>query len=332
MGKTWTTHPSVIISGNTLYLKVFHYLKADKTLPKHLVNGKVVLSGGQMMTPEEYMNRSDGMSGYRRNNDYGIEKVEKWYVRLLRWFHAKTEKREKPPMTFEEAKAILGDRTISQDIEKAATKLKELVAKTRENGQVALSKRLETEHQNILNEIVLVKNGLFHYLTEDDVVKLLQKADFGIRIDFWNDYPDFVPDEVLEAKKKADALCVFDNWCIMHYDPEGKALKQIEVEEYRRDPILFGMIVGSDRLYYVKDWKTEKDFLTLEKVCNTLGIKNIRDAKNYGGGHDMFSSSIDDIVMSMDIAESSGYTFDSSDPRQLEEVEPRDDAPDASEN
>ena len=115
----------------------------------------------------------------------------------------------------------------------------------------------------------------------------------------------------------------------MHYDPEGKALKQIEVEEYRRDPILFGMIVGSDRLYYVKDWKTEKDFLTIDKVCQTLGIKNIRDAKDYGGGHDMFSNGFDDIVMSMDIDTSGNMTFDSSDPSQLEEIPPRADAPDA---
>ena len=332
MGRTWTQHPSVIINGNTPCLKVFRYLKADRTLPKHLVNGKVVKSNGSMMSLDEYMESADGMSSYRRNNDGYVGAPEKWYVRLMRWFHAKIEKKEIPPMTFDEAKAVLGGRTISQDIEKAAVKLKELVAKTRENGQVALSKRLETEQKNILNEIVLVKNGLFHYLTEKDAVKLLQKADFGIRIDFWNDYPDFVPDEVLEAKKKADALCVFDNWCIMHYDPQGKALKQIEVEEYRRDPILFGMIVGSDRLYYVKDWKTDKDDLTIDKVCKTLGIEKIRDAKDYGGNGNI-GNGIDEIVSSINLMDSS-MLYDSSypsNPSDLLEIPPRDDAPDARE-
>lgn len=327
----WTQHPSVFISDNTPCLKVFKYLKADPTLPKYLVDGKVVKGNRSMMSLDEYMNSADGMSSYRRSNDGYIGVPEKWYDRLLRWFHKKTEKKEIPPMTFEEAKALLGERTISPDIENAAVRLKELVAKTRGNGQIALSKRLETEYTNILNEIVLVKNGLFHYLTEDDTVKLLQKADYGIRIDFWNDYPDFVPDDVMEAKRKADALCVFDNWCIMHYDPEGKALKQIEVEEYRRDPILFGMIIGSDRLYYVKDWKTDKDDVTIDKVCRTLGIEKIRDAKDYGG-NGIIGNSIDEIVTSINL--DSSMPYDSSYPRNpsdLLEIPPRDDAPDARE-
>ena len=332
MTMKWETHPSVLIDGNSPRLKVFRHLKADKTLPKHLVNGKVVKSNGSMMSLDEYMNSADGMSSYRRSNDEHVGVPEKWHDRLLRWFHKKTEKKEIPPMTFEEAKALLGERTISPDIENAAVRLKELVTKTRANGQVALSKRLETEYGNVMNEIVLVKNGLFHYLTEDDAVKLLQKADYGIRIDFWNDYPDFVPDDVMEAKRRADALCVFDNWCVMHYDPEGKALKQMEVEEYRRDPILFGMIVGSDRLYYVKDWKTDKDDLTIDKVCRTLGIEKIRDAKDYGGNGNI-GNGIDEIVTSINLMDSSMLNDSSypSNPSDLLEIPPRDDAPDARE-
>lgn len=317
MVMTWTQHPSVITGDNLKpCLRVFKYLKADPTLSKHLVNGKVVLNGSKPMTIEEYMNNADGMSLYRRNNDVYIPKREKWYARILRWFHAKINRKGIPPETFDEVKSLLGERIISSDIEVAAVKLKELIAKTRVNGQVALSKRLETEYQNVLNEIVLVKNGLFHYLDEDDVVKLLQKADFGIRIDFWNDYPDFIPDDVLEAKRNADSLCVFDNWCIMHYDPKGEALKQIKTEEWRRDPILFGMIVGSDRLYYVKDWETEKDHLTIDKVCKMLGIKNIREARDYGSG-------IDSIIMNMD-TESNMIIYNATEPSEPEEVLPRD--------
>ncbi len=153
MGMTWTQHPSVI-TGSDLKpcLRVFKYLKADPTLPKHLVNGKVVLNGRKPMTIEEYMNNTDGMSSYRRNSDEHVPKGEKWYARILRWFHAKTDRKEIPPETFDEAKSLLGERTISSDIEVAAVKLKELIAKTRANGQGALSKLLETEHHNVRNE------------------------------------------------------------------------------------------------------------------------------------------------------------------------------------
>ena len=306
MSVRWSSHPSVSQSGDTLRLKVFEYLKSDPSLPKNLVNGMVVLRKGKTMTVEEYMNSADGMSRYRRE-EYGCSTDSKSIFhkkpllqRIAEWFGCSFEKKSTPPVTFENAKEMIEKNVISSEIGDMAERMKGLIEKTRQNGQVALSKRLENEHSNILHEVMLVKNGLFHYLTEDDAIKLLKKADKGIRIDFWNDYPDFVPDEVLEAKKKADSLCVFDNWCIMHYDPEGSTLKQMKAEEWRRDPILFGMVVGSDRLYFVKDWKTEKDDLTIDKVCGTLGIKNLRDARNYGVESE-WGSSIDTELTNVSI-------------------------------
>ena len=124
-----------------------------------------------------------------------------------------------------------------------------------------------------------------------------------------------IPLSALELKKKADDLKVFDNYCVMYYDPEweswgsgnvraqeseqisireqmrkeerDKAERQHQadlerrrreaaIEEQRRrnartsywtrDPILFGMIEGSRRLYFVADWITDDDDLTLEKL------------------------------------------------------------------
>lgn len=302
MSVTWTSHPSICIEGNAPRLRVFKYLKTDRTLPKNLVDGKVVNSKNGMVTVEEYINSPDGMSGYRTS--YGIvydtsHKKQSVFSRFWKWLRTKFEKRELPPKTFADAKKMLEENVITNDIESVATKLKALVQKTYESRQVALAKRIENEHKNIINEIVLVKNGFFHYLTEDDVVKLLKTADFGIRIDFWNDYPEFVPDEVLEVKKKADALCVFDNWCVMHYDPKGEALKQIKEEEWRRDPILFGMIVGSDRLYFVKDWTTKTDDITIKKICDVLGMDKLREARNYGAKNDYsdYNCATDDLTM-----------------------------------
>ena len=120
-----------------------------------------------------------------------------------------------------------------------------------------------------------------------------------MRIDYWNDYPELVPDRVLESKKRADSLRVFDQWCVMHYDPQGSALRQMEVEEWRRDPILFGMMVGSDRLYYVADWKTTTDDLTVDRVCEMLGIERLRDAMDYGGVSE-FGQLVQDLTVHYD--------------------------------
>lgn len=295
---TWTAHPSIKTENGNLRLNVLANLKKDPSLPKHLVDGKVVLRGNKTMTVEEYMNQSDDMSLYRQTSysEPSIGARVTFWNKAANWFREVFMKRDVPPDTFAKAREMLKSHVIADDVERTAVKLKMLIKKTYENGQVALAKRLENEHMNVVNEIVLVKNGFSSYLSESDVIELLKVSDRGIRIDFFNDYPEFVPDDVIELKKKADSLCVFDNWCVMHYDPNGSALKQMMAEEWRRDPILFGMIIGSDRLYYVKDWKTDKDDLTLDKVCSALKIEKLRDALDYGGeGHN-----INSIVLNMD--------------------------------
>lgn len=325
----WSDHPSIEVDSGFPRLKVLRYLKPDMTLPKYLVDGMVVLKNRKPMTIEQYINSADGMSIYRRsgsmsrgNNPKGLfGHIRNLWESCSNWL-SKKRNQQIPPETFKKACEMIDQHVIKNDIDKTAVKLKAIIDKTMENGQTALARRLQYEHKNILNEEVLVKNGLFHYLTEEDVVNLLKTADFGIRIDFWNDYAEIVPDEVLEAKKQADALRVFDNWCIMHYDPKGTTLKQMKTEEWARDPILFGMIVGSDRLYYVKDWKTSKDDLTIQKVCDLLNIKNIREAREYGASSEFHTviEAMDGEVLGSSSDENSGDEM--TNPLMDEPVEP----------
>ena len=294
----WSDHPSVSIVNGEPRLRIFRSLRPDPTLPKHLVDGMVMTRKGGM-TVEEYLKSPDGMSRYRREENMMAESGEavtreKWTSRFVKWLSSLFERRDIPPETFRRAHDMLARNVISDDIEKAAAQLKSLIVKTRANGQMALASRLEDEHRAIIAETVLKKNGFHSYLTEKDAVELLQKSRAGIRIDFWNDYPDIVPESVLETKRKADALRVFDNWCVMHYDPDGSALRQMKDEEWRRDPILFGLVVGSDRLYFVSDWTTGTDDLTVDKVCRMLGLPCLRMAGDYGGS----ANGIVNVVMS----------------------------------
>ena len=64
-------------------------------------------------------------------------------------------------------------------------------------------------------------------------------------------------------KIEADRLEVFDNYVVLHYDPDKKASDMTESEKkVAKDPILFGVIFGSDRLYYIGDW-IDPDFCDL---------------------------------------------------------------------
>ena len=75
----------------------------------------------------------------------------------------------------------------------------------------------------------------------------------------------------------------------------------MKAEEWRRDPILFGLVIGSDRLYYVRDWTTGKDDLTVGKVCGILGLGGLRDAGDYGEVASLVMSDPDHDIVLMDV-------------------------------
>lgn len=100
----------------------------------------------------------------------------------------------------------------------------------------------------------------------------------GKRVDFFKEIIRVIPTRVVEDKLRADNLLVFDNYCVLYYDPSGRSYSRTEKEEeeIKKDPILFGVISGSNKLYYISDWIDELCDLTLEQVVKNLGeIKTI---------------------------------------------------------
>jgi hypothetical protein len=64
----------------------------------------------------------------------------------------------------------------------------------------------------------------------------------------------------------------------MHHDPTGKSWAETEAERKTResDPVLFGVIEGRRRLYYVGDWDDEFCDLTLDEVADSLGRDSVK--------------------------------------------------------
>ena len=82
-----------------------------------------------------------------------------------------------------------------------------------------------------------------------------------------------IPQNIIDKINKINNLEVFDNYVVLYYDPDGKFSKETAEEEAKRkDPIIFGLIAGSKKLYYVGDWIDEYCDLTLEKFVETLGV------------------------------------------------------------
>jgi RNA recognition motif-containing protein len=143
-------------------------------------------------------------------------------------------------------------------------------------GQLALLQKLEDLLSVVKGEAHLIAMGLKKYVTEKQVIDFYEKVgeDKNLKLTWIMNFGRIIPDEIYEAKKLADERKIFDNYVILHYDPEnnGEKLTKEEVEK-KKDPILFGVIKDSRKLYYIADWKDEYCELTLEEMFKELGEK-----------------------------------------------------------
>lgn len=140
-------------------------------------------------------------------------------------------------------------------------------------GQVALLEDLIRGMVTNKYEAVLYSEGYYNVLTEEQIVKFAKKCEKGIKLDYIKNFTRPLPFEVVEKVNKLNNLEIFDNYVILYYDPDGFIYKETAAEQAkRRDPILFGVIAGSNKLYYVADWEDEYCDLSLEKFIDTIGV------------------------------------------------------------
>ena len=142
-------------------------------------------------------------------------------------------------------------------------------------GQVALLEKLVKELIANKFESELYATGNYYVITEEQVLDFAKKTNGkGVDLTYIKNFTRPIPEDVVEKLVKANELEVFDNYVIMHYDPKGESKKPTEKEiAKKKDPILFGVISGSRKLYYIADWIDEYCNLTLEKFVETLDIK-----------------------------------------------------------
>ena len=192
--------------------------------------------------------------------------------------------------TFDEVKdAVLkADIPTSDDMQTAYKNLVKIIAYLRSIGQIDQARDMARMLDVVAAEVTLIKHGYTKFVTQKEIIDFMLKAEKGVMIDFVRSYKGIIPPRAIVEKNKVDELMVFDNYVVMYYDPDIAKFELIRREakeaEKRRDPILFGMIQNSDRLYYVTDWTTEEDDLTLEKLETTIGRRasDIRQMKLSG--------------------------------------------------
>ena len=147
-----------------------------------------------------------------------------------------------------------------------------------ENNQIALKENIIDISNLYKMESILCASSFNRYINETDVIDFYNKAskheklNTNLKLTYIKNFIKPIPKEVSDKRKESEDLCVFDNYVIMHYDYNNTASKDTKEEiEKKKDPILFGVISGSNKLYYIADWIDDYCDLTLEKFIETIG-------------------------------------------------------------
>lgn len=274
--KKWVNHPCIIEDERgKLRLKLFQYFYCEISLPKFEKEFKSTYGDGANEAMSDWDSLQDNMavsaSSNERNNGQYIESLKKsinkklsFFQKVYNWWN----KIDPVEETFNKVKNSKG--FIEGDLKKAIENIDKLISRAERSNQKALVDKLKETKYVIACEIVLAENGFDTYVTEDKIIEFFKKCNRGVRIDYIRNYSTLIPFSVLEKKESLDKLGVFDNYVVMHYDPNMVVFKE-SVEDKKahnivKDPILFGLIKGSRKLYFVDDWVTDDDDLTLNEL------------------------------------------------------------------
>ena len=217
-------------------------------------------------------------------------KREPWIKRAWKWAFGWTP--EDPPETitipqfFAHCQNSASELTIIYDRAKGYERA---MLSAKQGGQTALYERLESGLAAYKAETQMLAAGVSRCLSEADVVRFYKASPRGLRLDWIANFTRVVPDDVMSKKLRADELELFDNWVVLHYDPDTKAYAVTEAERKaieiaKGDPILFGVNRGKRLLYFVGDWIDATCDLTLDQIADKLGKDVVRDAAAFEPG------------------------------------------------
>ena len=223
---------------------------------------------------------------HEREVDMAILKQAKFVNQLTVWDKVKNAvRRKRKAVPVEIAMVDLLDHielTSTPELAARLEKLNEIEAGMRTAGQYKKAEVVKQLRTIVAEESVVVAAGFTAYVSEDTMIEFLRKSERGTMVDFLRYYDDEIPPEAIEKKVAADKLMVFDNYVVAHYSDLIQKAAKVEKKvsdkeekkqrEKRRDPILFGLIKNSRKLYFICDWKTDTDDLTLEKLEKELGV------------------------------------------------------------
>lgn len=154
------------------------------------------------------------------------------------------------------------------DIESKIQYLTKVEKSLRESGQEKMLNICFAQRKVLDYEKILKDSKFNRFITDENLVKFTLQCKRGLVMEYIDEFKRIIPQSVIDNKNLAEDLLVFDNYVVLHYDPTIKNISHAE----KKDPILFGVIKNSKKLYFIDDWIDEKCDLTYEKIIKELDI------------------------------------------------------------
>jgi hypothetical protein len=230
-------------------------------IPTHYDSGDV---GGSL--PFMGQNGADVWDGVsfatrRRFNSEFLRGLGELYIRFRLLF---SKPKKKPIEVFMKIKDTLSE--LEPDGKKSDEEIKGMLEALEKSKQKAAIKSI-IKHQSIKSlEDKLVAAGITQYQTEESIIKFIKQCKKGLCLTEIEKFERNIPEDVMVKFDAAEVTRVFDNYLILYYDP-----KKIDNRYYtaEKDPILFGVIKGSDKLHYIADWVDEFCNLTYADILKS---------------------------------------------------------------
>ena len=157
-----------------------------------------------------------------------------------------------------------------------------------ENGQNFLAEKILTDLSREMRESVISAKGIREYIEREDLVKHKHDIKEGhISDTLLKKYTRVIPKPITDKIKKLKG--VFDDFVIWHYYEEKAERKREKKQKMSReekgamrDPILFGIIKETDRLYFIADWEDDYCDLTFDEIVDVIGSQRIKKEPQIG--------------------------------------------------
>lgn len=258
-------------------LEIFDKFIIDKKLPKYKKDNEGnSISGGFVIETD---NVAMGSNLTSWGNDGSVEvssfsTIINFIKNLFNKIFGKIQERKHYDTILDFFNDFEGKVQDIKVIDEMADYYEKALMTARESGQEALAEKITHLMDVLKYETLLYAMRITKFVTEEQIYDFYVKVNENkaLQLTWIKNFARVIPSDILELKKKVDEKKIFDNYVILHYDKDGSGSAMTKKEkEMKKDPILFGVIAKSKKLYYIADWKDEVCDLTLDKMFEELG-------------------------------------------------------------